>query len=153
MYEFVLTLHSWLRWIVLLLGILAISGNYKGWKASLPYVGMNKKLNTWFIASLHTQLVLGLLLYFSLSPMMKNIFADFGGSMKMAELRFWSVEHLMGMVIGIAIAQIGSIKARQRETDALKYKTAFVWFSIAFIIILLMIPFGIWNVDRPWLRM
>ncbi len=153
MYEFLLTLHSWLRWLVLLLGIIVIYGNYNGWKMSLPYVGMNKKLNTYFIASLHTQLILGLILYFGVSPMMKDILADFGGSMKNSEMRFWSVEHMLGMIIGIAIAQIGSIKARKQPTDALKYKTAFIWFTVAFIFILLMIPFGIWNVERPFFRM
>ncbi len=153
MYEFILTLHSWLRWLVLLLGILVIYGNYNGWKMSLPFEGMNKKLNTYFIASLHTQLILGLILYFGVSPMMKDILADFGGSMKNSEMRFWSVEHMMGMIIGIAIAQIGSIKAKKQATDSLKYKTSFVWFTVALIFILLMIPFGIWNVERPYFRM
>lgn len=153
MYEFILTLHSWLRWLVLLLGILVIYGNYNGWKMSLPFEGMNKKLNTYFIASLHTQLILGLILYFGVSPMMKDILADFGGSMKNSEMRFWSVEHMMGMIIGISIAQIGSIKAKKQATDALKYKTSFVWFTVALIFILLMIPFGIWNADRPYFRM
>jgi hypothetical protein len=153
MYEIVLTLHSWLRWIVLLLGILVIFGNYKGWKASLLYEGMNKKLNTYFMASLHTQLLLGLILYCGVSPMMHKIFSDFGASMHDKEMRFWSVEHIMGMVIGIAIAQIGSIKSKRQATDELKYKTAFIWFTVAFILILLMIPFGIWNVERPFFRM
>jgi hypothetical protein len=153
MYEFILTLHSWLRWIVLLVGILAIFGNYTGWKKSLLYLGLNKQMNTIFIALLHTQLVLGMALYFGVSPMMKGILADFGGSMKMAELRFWSVEHMLGMIVGIAIAQIGSIKAKKQETDAMKYKTAFIWFSIALLIILLMIPFGVWNIERPLFRM
>ncbi len=153
MYEFILTLHSWLRWAVLLIGILSISGNYNGWKKSLAYIGLNKQLNTIFIALLHTQLVLGVLLYYGVSPMMKGILADFGGSMKVAELRFWSVEHMLGMVVGIAIAQIGSIKARKQESDAMKYKTAFIWFAIALAIIILMIPFGIWNVERPLFRL
>lgn len=153
MYEFILGLHSWLRWAVLILGILAISGNYKGWKSSLPYLGINKQFNTFFIAALHTQLVLGFMLYFGVSPLMKNILADFGGSMKMAELRFWSVEHMLGMIIGIAIAQIGSIKAKKQATDALKYKTFLIWFSIALALIVLMIPFGIWNIERPLFRM
>lgn len=153
MYELILTLHSWLRWVVLLLGILVISGNYKGWKLALPYMGLNKLLNTIFIASLHTQLVVGLLLYFGLSPMMQNILSNFGGSMGNAELRFWSVEHMLGMIIAIAIAQIGIIKAKRQSTDAMKYRTAFIWFTTALVLILLMIPFGIWNVERPMFRM
>lgn len=152
MYDIILSLHSWLRWLVLGLGVYALYTNYRGWKLGLLYGGIYKKVNTWFVASLHTQLVLGLVLYLGVSDMMKNILSDFGASMKMAETRFWSVEHIMGMIVGIAIAQIGSIKAKNACEPNSGYKTAFVWFSIALLIIILMIPFGIWNVDRPLFR-
>lgn len=152
MEEIFLSLHSWLRWVVLGLGVYALYTNYRGWKFKLLYGGFYKRLNSWFIASLHTQLILGLIIYFGTSTMMKNILADFGASMKLAETRFWSVEHIMGMVVGIAIAQVGNIKAKLAADDAQSYKTAFIWFSVALLIIVLMIPFGIWNVERPLFR-
>lgn len=152
MEDIILSLHSWMRWVVLGLGIYALYTNYRGWKFGLLYGGFYKQINTWFIASLHTQLILGLIIYFGTSTMMKGILADFGASMKMAETRFWSVEHFTGMLIGIAIAQIGSIKAKKACDDAKSYKTAFIWFAVALFLILLMIPFGIWNVDRPLFR-
>ncbi len=152
MFDAVLSLHSWLRWLVLGLGIFALYTNYRGWKMGMNYEGLYKQINTWFLASLHTQLVLGLSLYFGLSDMMKNIFADFGASMKSADTRFWSVEHIAGMVIGIALAQIGSIKAKRALDGATSYRTAFYWFTAALVLILLMIPFGIWNVERPLFR-
>lgn len=153
MYDVLLQMHSWLRWLVLGLGIYAIYSNYYGWKSGRIFTDQIKKVNTFFIASLHTQLVIGLILYFGVSPMMDPILSNFGNSMKNPELRFWSVEHIMGMVIGIAVAQIGSIKSKKQTTDALKYKTAFIWFAVGLVIILLMIPFGIWNVERPFFRM
>ena len=73
--------------------------------------------------------------------------------MKDSAQRFWSVEHMMGMVIGIIVAQIGASKAKKQSTDAQKFKTGFMWFTIAILIIILMIPFGIWNVERPMFRM
>ncbi|MBK7696353.1 MAG: hypothetical protein IPI30_19195 [Saprospiraceae bacterium] len=112
-----------------------------------------KKLNTYMMLLLHSQLVIGLALYFGVSPMMKDIMANFGGSMKDSAQRFWSVEHMMGMVIGIIVAQIGASKAKKQSTDAQKFKTGFMWFTIAILIIILMIPFGIWNVERPMFRM
>jgi uncharacterized membrane protein len=153
MYEIILILHSWLRWAVLILGIYTLYNNYTGWQSERRFTDADKKINTFFIASLHTQLVLGLLLYCFLSPMMTAILADIKGSMKVKETRFWGVEHLVGMVLGIVVAQIGSIKSKKQKGDVGKFRTAFVWFLIGLLLILLMIPFGIWNIDRPLFRM
>lgn len=70
MYDVLMVLHSWLRWVVLALAVWTILENYKGWKSDLTYNPSVKKWNTFFIASLHTQLVIGLILYFFVSPMM-----------------------------------------------------------------------------------
>ena len=153
MYEILLNLHSWLRWLVLGMAGVVIYNNYNGWKSGLVYSDKDKKLNTYMMLLLHSQLVIGLALYFGVSPMMKDIMANFGGSMKDSAQRFWSVEHMMGMVIGIIVAQIGASKAKKQSTDAQKFKTGFMWFTIAILIIILMIPFGIWNVERPMFRM
>ena len=153
MYEILLNLHSWLRWLVLGMAVVVIYNNYNGWKSGLVYSDKDKKLNTYMMLLLHSQLVIGLALYFGVSPMMKDIMANFGGSMKDSAQRFWSVEHMMGMVIGIIVAQIGPSKAKKQSTDAQKFKPGFMWFTIAILIIILMIPFGIWNVERPMFRM
>ena len=152
MYEILLLLHSWLRWAVLGMGIFALYNNYTGWKAQRRFTESDKRINTFFIASLHTQLVLGLILYFGVSPMMEPILADMKGTMKDSVSRFWGVEHIAGMVIGIAIAQIGSILSKKQKSEGGKFRTAFVWFLIGLLIMLAVIPFGIWNVERPLFR-
>ncbi|NOT38012.1 MAG: hypothetical protein HOP11_11595 [Saprospiraceae bacterium] len=151
MYDILLSTHSWLRWVLLLVFILVIVKSYTGWKSNRIYTPDDKKWNTILIALVHSQLVIGLILYFT-SPMMKAILSDMGGSMKDSSLRFWSVEHLFGMVLAVIIAQVGSIKAKNKTTDTGKFKTAFVYYLIALLLILLMIPFGIWNVERPLFR-
>jgi hypothetical protein len=153
MYEILLNLHSWLRWLVLGMAVVVIYNNYNGWKSGLVYTAKDKKLNTYLMILLHSQLVIGLALYLGVSPMMKDIMTNFGASMKDAGQRFWSVEHIMGMLVGIIVAQIGASKAKKQATDADKFKTGFMWFAIGILIIILMIPFGIWNVDRPMFRM
>lgn len=152
MYDFLLILHSWLRWVVLGLGIYTIYANYNGWQTQRKYTASDKQLNTIFMASLHLQLVIGLVLYFGVSPMMQGIMADMKSSMKNKDARFWGVEHITGMIIGIVVAQIGSIKSKEQASDTSKFRTAFLYFLIALLIILLMIPFGIWNVNRPLFR-
>ncbi len=148
MYEILLVLHNVLRWVVLGLAVYAIYNNYSGWKNERKFKAADKRANTLFIASLHSQLLIGLILYAGVSPMMEAIFADFGAAMKGKETRFWAIEHLIGMIVGIAIAQIGSIRSKKERSDTSKFKTAFAWFLIGTLIILLMIPFGIWNVER-----
>ena len=152
MYNFLLLSHSWLRWVVLILAILAIYRNYEGFSSGRKWTATDKKFNAFFIGSLHLQLVIGLILYSGVSPMMATIFTDMKAAMKNRELRFWGVEHITGMIIGIIIAQIGSIKAQKQPSDAGKFRTAFFWFLAAILLILAMIPFGIWNPDRPLFR-
>ena len=153
MYEIILLLHSWLRWAVLGFGLYALYNNYAGWQSERKFTAADKRVNTIFMSSLHLQLLIGLILYLGVSPMMEGILADFKGSMKDKNLRFWSVEHMAGMVVGIVVAQIGSIQSKKQRGDTSKFRTAFTWFLAALIIILLMIPFGIWNVERPLFRM
>lgn len=151
MYNFFLITHSWLRWVVLILAVYAIFKNYEGFTSGRKWLAADKKVNTLFMSSLHLQLLIGLVLYF-VSPMVDSFLGDVKGSMKIAELRFWGMEHFMGILVGIIIAQVGSIRAKKQLSDAGKFRTAFFWFLAATIIILLMIPFGIWNADRPLFR-
>jgi len=85
--------------------------------------------------------------------MMKGIMASFGESMKNAESRFWSVEHITGMIIAIVIAQVGSIRIKKELVDSNKFNIGIKYYSIALLVILLMIPFGFWNAARPFFRM
>jgi hypothetical protein len=152
MYDVLLIAHNWLRWAVVLTALWVIYRNYDGFTSSKKWsAATDGKYNSIFMGILHTQLLLGLILYF-ISPMMQAILQDFGGSMKNRDLRFWSVEHISLMIIGIVVAQIGSIKAKRAPSDAGKFRTAFFWFLTALILMLIMIPFGIWNQERPLLR-
>ena len=152
MYNFLLITHSWLRWVVLILAVYAIYKNYEGFTSGRKWLTVDKKVNTFFMSSLHLQLLIGLVLYFGFSPSVQSFMADVKGSMKIPELRFFGMEHMVGTLIGIIVAQVGSIKAKKQVSDAGKFRTAFFWFLAATIIILLMIPFGIWNADRPLFR-
>ena len=54
-------------------------------------------------------MLLGLLLYFVFSPLTKAALGDFAGAMKDPLMRFWAVEHVFGMVIGVALAHVGHV--------------------------------------------
>jgi hypothetical protein len=152
MYNFLLITHSWLRWVVLILAVYAIFRNYEGFTSGRKWLATDKKVNTLFMSSLHLQLLIGLVLYF-VSPIVDSFLGNVKGSMKDPVLRFWGMEHFVGILVGIIVAQVGSIRAKKQLSDAGKFRTAFFWFLAATIIILLMIPFGIWNAERPLFRL
>ena len=153
MYTFLLYLHSINRWLVLITALIVLVQSFTGWQSRRPYTKGNNIVHAAFLGFVHLQLLSGLLLYFVFSPVTQQIFADFGGAMKNASLRFWAVEHTLGMIIGTILAQVGRTLSKKAPSDVLKHKKAFIYTLIAIIIIFLSIPFGIINPEtRPLWR-
>lgn len=139
MYETVLWIHSWLRWVVLIAGLLAVIRGFGGWPGTKPWVKADDRAGAIFTGMLDLQMLLGLILYVFLSPFSRAAFQDFGGAMSNSAMRFWAVEHLFGMVIAIALAHIGRVRAR-KAPDVKKHKTAAIFYLLALIVILASIP-------------
>jgi membrane protein CcdC involved in cytochrome C biogenesis len=152
MYPFLLQFHSINRWAVLLLALIVLFRSFSGWQGRKAYTKQDNIFHSIFIGLLHLQLLTGILLYFIFSPVTQPILADFGASMKDKSLRFWAVEHTVGMVIGVIIAQAGRIVAKKAFSPELKHKKAFIYTLIAVLVMLLVIPFGIFNEARPLWR-
>jgi hypothetical protein len=151
MYSAALVLHSWLRWIVLLAGLLAFVSAVAGVFRKTPWRRTDDRMGFWFILTLDIQILLGLLLYFALSPLTTGALRDFGAAMKDSALRFWAVEHVTGMVIAAALAHIG--RARTRRVESLRrHKLAAVFFGLALAVVLLSIPWPGTSSARPLVR-
>jgi hypothetical protein len=151
LYALVLTLHSYLRWLVVLLGLLAFVRAAAGAAARKPWTPSDDRTGFWFVTVLDLQVLLGLLLYLFLSPITHQIFGAFGGAMQDPVGRFWAVEHIVGMVIGLALAHVG--RARMRKTDSLRrHKVAAIFFGLAILVILASIPWPGMPAGRPLFR-
>jgi hypothetical protein len=148
MYNFFLILHSWTRWLVIIMAIIAIYRAFAGWQNNKPFVKEDHIIGGVFIGLIHLQVLIGLILYFILSPITQTAFEDFGAAMRNSELRFWAVEHITGMILAAVIAQVGRILSKKAPTDRLKHKRAFIYFIIAFVLILITMPYII----RPFFR-
>ncbi len=151
-YTISLLLHSWNRWLILIAGIIVMAAAIKGLSSKSAYSNFQKKWALVFLSSLHLQLLVGLVLYFFLSPVTIQALSNFGAAMKDPVLRFFAVEHAFVNVIAIALAQTGSILVKRRADSAAKHKQTLIWTGIAFFLILLMIPMGMMGVERPWFR-
>ena len=140
MYTFLIFLHSWLRWILLILGLIVIIRSYIGWFGDKSYLKSDNTMSVILVSIFHIQLVLGLLLYFVYSPIVRSAFQDFGMAMKDSQLRYWAVEHIFIMIFSIVIAQVGRVKIKKAHSAINKHKNAAIYFTLAFILILSRIP-------------
>jgi membrane protein DedA with SNARE-associated domain len=97
------------------------------------------------------QVIVGLGLYFGLSPVGLKAM-KVAGAMKDPTARFFGMEHVGVMILAAILAQVGRIALKKAPSDTLKHKKAFTYFAIALVLVLLMIPWGIWNPARPLFR-
>ena len=151
LYAIVLTIHSWLRWIVLLAGIAAFIGSATAASRRATWRPGDDRVGFWFITVLDTQVLLGLILYVFLSPFTHAAFRDFGGAMRNSGLRYWAVEHVVGMLVGVALAHVGRV--RGRKTDSLRrHRVVAIFFGLALVAIAASIPWPGMPAGRPLLR-
>ncbi len=126
--------HSGLRWVALILLIAAIVNSLTSMKKG-SYLKKDKMLNLFAMIVLHTQLLLGFILYFISGKV------NFQGSwMKIAVFRFFGLEHVLLMIIAIVLVTIGRKKAEKLEDTAAKHRKIALFYSIGLILILMAIP-------------
>jgi hypothetical protein len=150
MHTGLLHLHSALRWVILVAGVVAVVRAHRGLVAQQPYA---RAPGSVFVLSLHTQLLVGLVLYFGTSGLVSTFLAAPGPSMKDAVLRFFGMEHLVLMLAAVVVATIGSARARRAADDAAKNRGARLFFAIALILLVLGIPwpFRAAGAGRAWM--
>lgn len=129
-YSFFRYFHSGFRYVVIILILLAIFQSLAGWLGKRPYTEGNRKVNLFALISVHTQFLLGIILYF-LSP-----FVQFNSqTMKNFDTRYWTVEHAITMLIAIALITIGHSKSKKIALSEGKHKTITVFYTLALAII------------------
>jgi hypothetical protein len=140
-----LVIHSILRWAVLLFGVCAVLSALGAVVSKRAYRSGDNKVSLFFMISCDIQLLLGLILYFS-GMWFEKVKTGMGEVMKDPAERFFAVEHALMMIIAWLLVHIGRSMVKRADTDAQKHKRTLIYFGIALIIILLMIP---WPFRQP----
>jgi hypothetical protein len=140
MYNGLLHLHNILRWIILILLLVAI------FQAFAKNQGL-KKTSLWLTITAHVTLILGVSQWMIGQVGIKLIQnSGFSAVMKDDQARFFAVEHFAGMLIGIILITIARGKAK-----IFNYRAAGWLYLIALIIIVLSIPWPFREgIGRPW---
>lgn len=152
MYPLVLTLHSFVRWLVLVSLLYALYRAYSGWAANKPFSRLDNTVRHSTATVAHVQLILGLWLYF-ISPIVDYFLHNVKTAMHERQIRFFGMEHSTMMLTGIVLITIGSAKAKRKPTDKEKFRTMAIWFTIGLLVILSSIPWAFSPlISRPYLR-
>lgn len=153
MYPILLSAHSLFRWLVLAALIIALINAYYGWLSGKQFGGGDSLVTKLAVKFAHIQLLIGLVL-FIVSPLITFFLSDFSMAVKDRQIRFFVMEHNLLMLIAIILITVGAAKARKKVVDSEKFKTIAVWFTLGFIIIMIMIPWSFSPmVQRPEFRM
>ena len=152
MYTTLLAFHSWLRWAVLIAALIAAVRGISGVVGKRRWTRSDDRAGFWFVNLIDLQILIGLVMYFFLSPITKEALRGFGAAMDNAGLRFWAVEHVFGMVVAIALAHAGRARTKKLRDDAARHKVAAICFVLALVAILISIPWPGMPNGRPLWR-
>jgi hypothetical protein len=138
MYEIIQKLHSGWAYLTILLVIVAVVNSIIGFVSKKEYKDSDKKIGLYALGAVHTQVLLGFVLYF-VSPL------GFSGfSMSDSALRLTSMEHPVINIVGIVLMTIGWVKHKKLSASESKFKTVAIYYGIGFVLILSRIPWGLW---------
>ncbi|GAB3931083.1 cytochrome B [Mucilaginibacter myungsuensis] len=137
MYNIIKELHSGFRYIAVVLILVAILFAFIGWLGKKEYKNGNRLINLFAMISLHTQLLIGIVLYF-VSPYVQFT----KGVMKDAVGRYYTVEHWVMMLIAIVLVTIGHSKSKKAVTAEAKYKAIAIFYTIAILVVFVALAHG-----------
>jgi hypothetical protein len=150
-YSTVLLIHSWLRWITLLLAC-AATVNAGRPPAASPTPLRGRWWDTFFMLAVDLQVLFGLVLYFGLSPFTTRAMENFGAAMQNPAMRFWAVTHAGVMLAAVVLVRAGRVMALNAASPAAARRRRLICFATATILMIAATPWAGLANGRPFFR-
>tara|TARA_B100000497_G_scaffold125844_1_gene163228 strand:- start:959 stop:1414 length:456 start_codon:yes stop_codon:yes gene_type:complete len=144
-------MHSLLRYVLLIFLVWSTVNALLKMRGKKPFIAIDNKLSLYTFILAHVQLLLGLALYFIGANGFKLFEKGMSAVMSVSVFRFFAVEHIVGMLVAIALITVGRVKSKKLTDDIAKHKTTFTFFVIALLIILVTIPWPFRNMGTAWI--
>lgn len=103
------------------------------------FTANDNRAGLFFMIFCDLQLLAGLILYFN-NSWFSQLTSNAKEVMQTSSLRFFAVEHALMMIIAWLMVHVGRSLSKRAGTDAQKHKKALIWFGLALLLILAMIP-------------
>jgi hypothetical protein len=140
-------IHSSLRYVILALLIYTAIKAWMGWLGKKEFQPADRKAGAITMGLLHLQLIIGLALYIMKEYF--NVFTQFLQNKESVNVqsRFWGLEHISMMIIGIILVTLGHMLSKRALTNEDKYKKLAIFFTLGLLIIFAAIP---WPFIKTW---
>lgn len=143
MYSGLVHAHSGLRWIALVLLGAAVIVAIGKWQGRSGYTDGNRKLYLFTLIAIHTQLIIGLILFFISPKVNFDLISD-------KLYRFYTVEHTAGMLIAIVLITIGYSRSKRAIDAVAKQRLVGIFYGLGLLLILASIPWPFRNLGAGW---
>lgn len=130
--EWVVTLHSYWRWVVLLVAIGAIALSLMSAFGSRPWDSLSSRLSLIFTIVMDVQFLIGVIVWVTKSA--------WSGDAVIGWL------HPLAMLGAVALAHVGRARADRATNDVEQGKQASIFFVASLVVVLVAIPFASWPV-------
>lgn len=145
MYNILQSAHSGMRWLTLILLVVAVGNGLSKWLSKSEFTGTDRKINLFALIFTHIQILIGLVLYF-ISPRV-----NFGGEiMGDAVTRFFVIEHPLTMIIAAVLITIGNSRSKKMEGSENKFKSTAIFYGVGLLLILSRIPWPFQDLGAGW---
>ncbi len=138
MYTGLLHLHRLIAYAALILIFISAIKALHGMLNGKTFTEGDRKLGLFALISAHTQLLLGLGLFFS-GPALANL-SNMSEVMKNAQLRFLVIEHPLTMIIATVLITVGYSKTKKATEDKSKFKSMALFYLIGLALVLSRVP-------------
>ncbi len=137
-------IHSYWAYLVLVILIAAVVNAVIGLSSKKEFKAKDLRISLFALITAHIQLIFGFIAYYTSTYYETMRSLGMGEVMKNSELRKPLIEHSLLILIAIALITIGFSKHKKKATDAAKFKTIAIFYGIALLLILAVIPWNLW---------
>ena len=149
--QVLLVIHSLLRWFIIIFGIWTVINAISGLSGKKEYTASDGRSNFFFMLGMDIQLLIGLSLYFS--GMWFDGLKHLGENMKNTNLRFYTMEHEVMMILAWILVHVGRVAVKKSTVSSARFKKSLIFFGITLLLILIATPWPFREaVARPWFR-
>ncbi|RIW14445.1 hypothetical protein D0X99_12855 [Algoriphagus lacus] len=142
MYTGLQHLHSGLAYLALLSLIFVIIYGLIGTLSGREFTEKDRKIAMIAFILSHTQLLIGLILYF-VSPLGFSLLTA-EGTMADSAARLTALEHPLINILAIVVISVGYIRAKKLEVSRAKFRSIYMMYAVGLVLILSRIPWSAW---------
>jgi hypothetical protein len=143
MYSIVYQVHSLCAYVVLAVLTVAVINALIGFFAKKSFLEKDLRISLFTLIMAHIQLLLGVILWL-VTPKLLAFEEGMRSVMKDPLFRKLLVEHPLTILIAVTLITIGWSKHKKEQTAQRKFGKIAVFYTIAWVLILSMIPWREW---------